>query len=85
MTSEQIERFLTDIHGDQPIEAKIFFKTRSTVEGAFIKSPDFVELKKKNFWRIVTRGNLASYRTSGDINLSRIFNGSEFVKLSPNK
>ncbi|HLZ89822.1 MAG TPA: hypothetical protein VKQ52_21360, partial [Puia sp.] len=68
----------------QPIEAKIFFKTRSTVEGAFIKSPDYLELKRKNFWRIVSRVNLANYRASGDINLSRIFNGSEFVKLSPN-
>jgi hypothetical protein len=38
-------------------------------------------LKKKNFWRVVTATRIEEYRQSKDINLSRIFNGSEFTRL----
>lgn len=82
MTIEQIDRFLGNGSGDVAASAKIFFKTRGTVEGMFIKAPDYVELKKKNFWRIVAESRMQEYRKSKDINLSRIFNGSEFVKLA---
>lgn len=78
MTIEQIERFI----GTEPdCFSKIFLKAR-IVEGIFIKAPDFLELKKKNFWRIVTVNKLQEYQKSKDLNLSRIFNGQEFVKLS---
>ncbi len=80
MTSEQIERFLE--REDQAEPAKIFFKSRTTVEGVFIKTPDYVELKRKNFWRIVSVKHLDDYKKSKDTNLSRIFNGAEFTKLS---
>lgn len=82
MTIEQIEKFLSDHTVDQKEPAKIFFKTRGTVEGVFIKTPDFVELKRKNFWRIVSLKNLEDYKKSRDTNLSRIFNGAEFTRLS---
>ena len=78
MTVEQIERFI----GNEPDSfSKIILKAR-TVEGIFIKAPDFLELKKKNFWRIVTINKLQEYQNSKDISLSRIFNGQEFIKLS---
>ncbi|MBS1606067.1 MAG: short-chain dehydrogenase [Bacteroidetes bacterium] len=78
MTVEQIERFI----GSEPAPySKVFLKAR-TVEGIFIKAPDFSELKKKNFWRIVSISKMQEYQRSKDINLSRIFNGQEFVKLS---
>jgi len=78
MTIEQIERFI----GAEPDPySRIFLKAR-TVEGIFIKAPDFLELKKKNFWRIVSINRMQEYQRSKDINLSRIFNGQEFVKLS---
>ncbi|HUB59777.1 MAG TPA: hypothetical protein VL978_03685 [Puia sp.] len=78
MTIEQIERFI----GTEPhCFSRIFLKSR-TVEGIFIRTADFVELKKKNFWRIVTVNKMEEYGKSKDINLSRIFNGQEFVKLS---
>jgi hypothetical protein len=83
MTSEQIEKFFAnnpDNNGGQTI--KIFFKARNTVEGVFIRNADYVELKGKNFWRIVTLKNFETYRTSKDVNLTRIFNGAEFTKLS---
>ena len=81
MTVEQIERF---VGRDAEPSLKISFKTRSTVEGVFIKAPDFLELKKKNFWRIVAASRLEEYRRSKDVNLSRIFNGSEFIRLASN-
>ena len=78
MTIEQIERYI----GNEPGGfSRIFLKAR-TIEGIFIKAPDFGELKKKNFWRIVSVNKMQEYQQSKDINLSRIFNGQEFVKLS---
>jgi hypothetical protein len=85
MTSEQIEKFIGGSKDAHQEPAKIFFKTRSTVEGVFIKTPDYMELKRKNFWRIVSVKNLDDYRSSNDVNLSRIFNGAEFTRLSQQK
>ncbi|MDO6432804.1 short-chain dehydrogenase [Flavitalea sp. BT771] len=82
MTIEQIEKFIAGNKEDLKEPAKIFFKTRGTVEGIFIRTSDFLELKKKNFWRIVSSKNLTDYKESKDINLSRIFNGAEFTRLS---
>ena len=82
MTIEQIEKFIAGNKEDVKEPSKIFFKTRGTVEGVFIRTSDFVELKKKNFWRIVSSKNLSDYKESKDINLSRIFNGAEFTRLS---
>jgi hypothetical protein len=81
MTIEQIEHFMRTDTADVSRSMKIFFKTRDTVEGIFIKAPDYLELKKKNFWRIVTAKNLEDYRQSEDVGLSRIFNGTAFTKL----
>ena len=78
MTIDQIERFI----GKEPDgHSKIALKARN-VEGIFIKAPDFEELKKKNFWRIVSISKVLEYRQSKDISLSRIFNGQEFLKLA---
>jgi hypothetical protein len=78
MTIEQIERYIGTVPDGF---SKIILKAR-TVEGIFIKAPDFMELKKKNFWRIVSVNRLQEYQKSKDLNLSRIFNGQEFIKLS---
>lgn len=78
MTIEQIERF---VGSDTNRFSKITLKAR-IVEGVFIKAPDFLELKKKNFWRIVTIGKMEDYTQSKDLNLSRIFNGQEFIKIA---
>ena len=81
MTIEQIERI---VGAESESFSKIVLKAR-TVEGVFIKAPDFLELKKKNFWRIVTVNKMEEYGQSKDLNLSRIFNGQEFVKITSNK
>jgi hypothetical protein len=82
MTNDQIEKFLDSNLDDINKPVKIAFKTRNSLEGIFIKMPDYSELKSKNFWRIVTGANIENYRKSKDTNLSRMFNGSEFTKLS---
>ena len=52
MTNEQIEKVM-DAHLDKST-ITIYFKTRSTIKGIFIKTPDYTELKTKNLWRIVS-------------------------------
>jgi hypothetical protein len=84
MTVEQIERFLNDNPLGTNRSSKVFFKARNTFEGMFIEARDYGELKKKNFWRLVASSRIEEYRQSKDINLSRIFNGSEFTKLATN-
>lgn len=78
MTIEQIERFM-DAEPDGL--SRVFLKAR-TVEGIFIKAQDYSELKKKNFWRIVTAKKVEEYHQSKDLNLSRIFNGQEFTRIA---
>ena len=81
MTNEQIEKFLSDNYLDKyPVQ--INFKTRNSIKGIFIKTPDYSELKSKNLWRIVSQTNIDNYQKSKDINLARIFNGVEITKLA---
>ena len=81
MTNEQIEKFLSsDIKSNSVI--RISFKTRNSILGIFIETPDFNELKSKNFWRIVSEANIEQWKKSRDFNLCRMFNGAEFTKLA---
>ena len=66
MTNEQIEKVM-DAHLDKST-ITIYFKTRSTIKGIFIKTPDYTELKE--------------YQTTKDTGLARIFNGTEFTRLN---
>jgi len=82
MTIEQIEKFI-DLHARNNLQpVKISFKARNQLNGIFIRASDYDELKKKNFWRIVTSTRLDSYRQSKDLSHTRMFNGAEFTKLS---
>jgi hypothetical protein len=60
----------------------IHFKQRNTITGLFIKTSDYNDLRSKNLWRIVTKTHIDEWRKTGDIGLCRIFNGTEFTKLS---
>ena len=82
MTQDQIENFLKPNHLD-PRQIKINFRNRNPVVGLFVHMKDFDELKAKNFWRVVTEKNMDAWKKSKDINLVRIFNGSDFTKLVP--
>lgn len=82
MNIEEIELFLER----QPVKTgqhvRIDFKKRDPIYGLFIKTNDFTDLKSKNFWRIVTATNMAEYAKTKNMNLARIFSGSDFSKLS---
>lgn len=81
MTNAQIEKFLENNYLDKA-PVKVSFKTRKPLIGIFIKTADYGELKSKNFWRIVGEVNIENYRKSKDMNLARVFSGSEMTRLS---
>lgn len=81
MTSEMIEKFVTTrIRKGEPVN--IHFKDRHTVTGLFIHTMDYEELKSKNFWRIVSNQHVTKWEQTRDINLTRLFNGASFTRLS---
>jgi hypothetical protein len=81
MTNEQIEKFLSSNNRLNSL-IRISFKTRNAVCGIFIQTPDFDDLKSKNFWRIVPQADFENWQKSKDYNLCRIFNGIAFTKLA---
>lgn len=76
-----IERFLAKDNGNANTCVKINFKKREALFGLFIKTPDYNDLKSKNFWRIVTRTHFDQWHKTKDLNLARIFSGSDFSRL----
>ena len=83
MNSEQIQSFLSKNISEKTPYVKISFQKRETLYGLFLTGEkDFKDLSVKNFWRIVTQKNFDNYSKSKDVNLSRIFNGSEITRLS---
>lgn len=83
MNIEEIQRFLDKKIAVENDYVKISFKKREAIYGLFIKDhKDYVELKAKNFWRIVPRSQFDAYRVSGDVNMARIFSGFEFSRLT---
>jgi hypothetical protein len=82
MNIEDIEKFLKTKRGQETDYVKIDFKKRDSIYGLFIKDGDYGDLKSKNFWRIVTRTYFDEYEKSKNVNLAKIFNGSEFSRLT---
>jgi hypothetical protein len=82
MNTEEIQKFLQTKATSTNNYVKIDFKKRDPIYGLFVIDNDFNDLSSKNFWRIVTRKHFDEYNKSKNINLARIFNGSEFSKLS---
>jgi hypothetical protein len=82
MNSEQIKKFVETKVTRADKYVKIEFSKRDPVYGIFVTDADYQDLSAKNFWRIVTSKNFDAYNKSKDVNLARIFNGSEFSKLS---
>jgi hypothetical protein len=81
MTIEEIEKFLNTSKTDNEA-VRISFKKRDAMNGLFIKDRDFNDLKSKNFWRIVPQSQLESYSQSKNVNLAKIYSGSDFAKLA---
>jgi hypothetical protein len=82
MTTEAIERFLDSEKLPDTKALKIDFKKRNSISGLIIKGRDYEDLKSKNFWRIVTRANLAEWKRTGNLEFAKIYSGSEFNKIS---
>lgn len=81
MTNDQIENFLKPEYLGKS-RVQINFKTRQSIKGIFIKTPDYADLKSKNLWRIVSESRIDEYIKSKNTSLARIFNGVEMTKLS---
>ena len=81
MTAELIEKFLTK-NADNEQSVNIHFKDRNPVTGRFVQTVDYDELRSKNFWRIINNANLVQWKQTKDINLTRLYNGAAFTRLS---
>jgi len=81
MTNDLIEKFI-DTGKRKNHYVNIHFKQRNTITGMFIRMDDYNEMKNKNFWRIVPKSRLEEWKTTKDLSLSRLFNGTEFTRLS---
>jgi hypothetical protein len=82
MTIEQIEKFVENETIPQTKSVKIDFKKRNSIRGLIVQANDYTDLKAKNFWRIVTSANLKDWQKSKNVEYAKIFNGSEFTRLS---
>jgi hypothetical protein len=83
MTSEMIEKFITNNDGDdKPV--RIHFKERASFAGIFVKGQDYKELKSKNFWRILNANLAGEWAQTKNLNLTRLYNGLSFTKLTTN-
>lgn len=80
MTIERVGRFI-DRKKQENAMVRISFRIRSSVNGTFIKAPDFDELGKKNLWRVVTETHTEAFHRTNDMSLSKIFSGRDFMKL----
>jgi hypothetical protein len=86
MNTEEIQKFLDNRTSTGDEHIKITFKKRDAIYGLFVRGhKDYSELKSKNFWRIVPKSQFDTYYKSRNINLAKIFNGSEFSRLTLSK
>lgn len=81
MTTEMIEKFV-ESKGRKDSAVNIHFKERSSVKGVFVHTADYDELKYKNLWRIVINSKIEEWNRTKNMDLSRIFNGISFTRLS---
>lgn len=84
MTTDKIEEYIGNKkRKDSPVN--IHFKDRNMVTGLFVQTPDYHDLKAKNLWRIVNNSHLKEWDKTKSIELTRIFNGLSFTRLSDEK
>ncbi len=81
MVNELITKFLEPAHLAKT-SVKIEFKKRNTIVGIFVNSPDYEDLKAKNFWRIVSETHIPEWKKTNDNKLAKIFSGSEFTRIT---
>jgi len=81
MTNLLIEKFVATPHRKDKL-VHVHFRSRDGIKGLFVFASDFLELRKKNFWRIVAESNKAEWLQTGNLSCSRLFNGEAFSRLS---
>lgn len=81
MLPEQIAKFV-ETEQLNNAAVKVDFKKRNSITGLFVQLKDYDELKAKNLWRLVSEANLEKWHKTKDINAVKMFNGSDFAKLS---
>jgi hypothetical protein len=79
MTNDQISQFLIPSNQSKIIDIK--FKKRPAIRGIFVNLNDFEHLKSKNLWRVISEAQIQNWKRTKDMALSRIYNGSDFVRL----
>lgn len=82
MSPEEIQKFIKSNKLPADKHLKITLKKRNPIYGIFVECRDAAHLQSKNFWRIVTLTNFKEWQNSGDLNLSRMYHGSDFTKLT---
>lgn len=83
MNIEDIQKFLDNKTSPKQAYVMVSFKKRNTICGLFVQGHrDYTELKSKNFWRIVPESQFVAYQKTKDIQLAKIFSGSEFSRLA---
>jgi hypothetical protein len=82
MNTDEIQKFLSSKQVPEGYQVKIDFKKRDTILGQLVQAEDYNDLKSKNLWRIVREKDWSEWNKSRNIELAKIFNGSEFQKLS---
>jgi len=83
MNIVEIQNFLDNKTSSGNEYVKIAFKKRDAIFGLFVKHHnDYDELKSKNFWRVVPRSRFDAFNETNDVGLAKIFNGSEFSRLT---
>ncbi|MEP6845839.1 MAG: short-chain dehydrogenase [Panacibacter sp.] len=82
MTNEIIAKFCETQKISSGSCVRIDFKKRNSILGLIIAAGDYDDLKSKNFWRIVVRANMETWQRTKNVEIAKIYNGSEFTKLS---
>ena len=81
MTTELIEKFIEPGKRKNKL-VRIQFKLREPLLGVFVFGKDYEEMKRKNFWRIVTESKKAEWLKTNDMSCTRLFSGLEFTRLA---
>jgi hypothetical protein len=86
MSIEDIQKFLDNKTSAGNEYVKITFKKRNPVYGLFVRDHrDYVDLKAKNFWRIVPESQFDAYNQSKNVGLAKVFQGADFSRLAVSK
>ena len=84
MNIEEIESFMGKASSEDAQLMTISFKKRDAILGFIVKGSDYSDLKSKNFWRVVKQKDIEAWERSKNVELAKIFNGSEFSRLKFN-